>query len=214
MEAVVLSLDQMIDQAVGSLPRGRRGKPGAAPSFVREITEGDLPVILASPAPPPAERPMLKIRAQHHLAAKLVAEGRGNVEIGAITGYTPARIVQLKNDPAFQELIAHYKEQVDAKYLNIHERLAALGVMVTEELLERLENAPEEFSNDELRKLAETTLDRGGYGPTAKRELTVNSRSVTMSIVETIKAETQSLGQARTIDNLLEDHSAGKQSGD
>lgn len=208
----MLSLDQMVDQALGSLPRGRRGNAKAPPSYVRDIQAEDIPQLLASPAPPPAERPMLRIRNQHHLAAKLLAESRRPVEISAITGYSTARIAQLQKDPSFAELVEHYKHQVDTKYLNVHERLASLGVMVTEELLERLESCPDDFTNEELRKLAETTLDRGGYGPTAKREVTLNSRSVTMSLVETVKAETRSVSRVRQIDNLLEDHSANEQS--
>ena len=192
-----LSVDDMIEAALTGLPRGRRGNPSAPPTFLRDIRHEDL-ALLASPGAELAQsRPITRIRAQHHLAARLIAEGRKPVEVAAITGYTPARIQQLRNDPAFQELCSHYKGQVDARYLDVHARLALLGTMATEELQERLEEDPEAFSNEELRKLAETTLDRGGYGP--GRSLSVESRSVSVSLVESIKAESASRGQVRQL---------------
>jgi hypothetical protein len=201
-----LSVDDMIEAALTGLPRGRRGAPSTPPTFLRDIRHEDL-ALLASPGAELAQaRPITKIRAQHHLAARLISEGRKPVEVAAITGYTPARIQQLRNDPAFQELCAHYKGQVDARYLDVHARLALLGTMATEELQERLEEDAESFSNEELRKLAETTLDRGGYGP--NRSISVESRSVSVHLVEAIKAEAASRGQVRQ----LGDDSAGPQS--
>ena len=198
----MFDLDHMIDQAVGSLPRGRRGQAKASPSVVREIAPEDLPKILASPAAPPAERPVLRIRHQHHMVAKLLAEGRSLVEVGQITGYTPARIGQLKNDPSFQELLEHYKSQATEKWLNVHERVAALGISITEELQERLENCPEDFSNEELRKLAESLLDRSGFGPSSKKEVSVRSHSVTLTLVEQIKSEAATRRQVKMLEHV------------
>lgn len=198
-----MDLDTMIDMAVSALPRGRRGNPKLAPTYVGDILPEDMPQILANPAPPPAERPLQRIRHSHHLAARLLAEGRNAVEVAAIIGYTPARVNQLRKDPAFMELEAFYKTQVDSKYLNVHERLAMLGVAVTEEIQQRLEEEPDAFTNEELRRLAETTLDRGGYGPKSTRDVNVRSQSLSLHLVEQIKAESQSSGSVR----LLEDKS-------
>lgn len=199
---MTFDLDHMIDQAVSALPRGARGKGAALPpSLVRPIGRDDLPMILASPAAPPAERPMLRIRHQHHLAAKLMAEGRKPAEVSMITGYSTARLNQLSKDPAFAELITHYKDSATEKWLNVHERLAALGVTVTEELAERLETKADDFSNEELRRLAETLLDRSGYGPQSTRNVNLKSQSLTVSLVEQIKAESENRGR---VDNLLE----------
>lgn len=195
-----LDLDSMIDQAVAALPRGRRGGAAAPPSLVRSISRDDLPEILASPAPPPAERPMLRIRHQHHLAAKLMADGKKQAEVALITGYSTARLAQLEKDPSFQELLSHYKDQAVEKWLNVHERLAALGITVTEELMDRLEEAPEDFSNEELRKLAETLLDRGGYGPQSTKNVNVKSQSLSVSLVEQIKRESESRGTVKLLE--------------
>jgi hypothetical protein len=198
MPASSLSLDDMIDQALTALPRGRRAK-SVAPTFLRNIQEEDMAVILSGEQVAYNVRPMLRIRTQHHLAAQLLASGKTATEVGAITGYTPVRINQLQKDPAFQELLAHYKKQTDAVYLSVHERLANLGITVTEEIQQRLEEDPESFSNEDLRKLAETTLDRGGYGPKSTREVNVNTRSVTLSLVETVKAEHAARGRVRQL---------------
>ena len=100
-----LTVDDMIDAALTGLPRGRRGAPSTPPTFLRDIRHEDLAMLAAPGAELAAARPIVKIRAQHHLAARLIAEGRKPVEVAAITGYTPARITQLRADPAFGELV-------------------------------------------------------------------------------------------------------------
>jgi len=140
--AVDLDIETLIDQAVAALPRGRRGNVSTPPTLLRPIAEDDLPMILASPAPPPAEQPIKRLRHTHHLAARCMAEGRSLVETSHITGYTPARLGQLKNDPTFQELMQHYKDLTDGQWLNVHERLAALGIAITEEIQQRLTRTP------------------------------------------------------------------------
>lgn len=196
-----MDLDSMIDAAVAGLPRGRRGAPSASPSYVRDIQAEDLPTIMANPAPPQAERPMLRIRHQHHMAAKLIAEGRRPAEVSLITGYTTARLGQLQRDPTFQELVTFYKDAAGEKWLNVHERLAALGITVTEELQARLEDEPEEFSNEELRKLAETLLDRSGYGPQSTKNVNLKTQSLSVTLVEQIKRESRPQGTVQLLEH-------------
>lgn len=186
-----LDLDTLIDEAVAALPRGRRGGVATPPTILREIKEDDLPGILARPAPPPGDSPIKRLRNTHHLAARCLAEGRALVETAEITGYTPARLGQLKNDPTFQELLAYYKGQTEAKWLNVHERLASLAVDVQEELQARLDESPETFTNEELRRLGETLLDRSGFGPSKTQNLNVKSQSAVLHLIEQIKGETQ-----------------------
>lgn len=192
------SLDALVDAAVAALPRGRRG--ASAPSFLREILPEDLSQILfGQKSQNPAVRPLAKVRNTHHQAARLLAEGRSVVETAEITGYTPQRISDLKNDPTFQNLVAHYRDQVQAKWLNVHERLQSLGIAVTEELQERLEEAPEKFTNEELRRWAETLLDRSGNGPSATRNVNVRSQNATLHLVELIKRETEETVQVKLL---------------
>jgi len=77
-----------------------------------------------------------------------------------ITGYSPSRISILQADPAFAELVAYYATQAEQVYLDVHQRLAALGIASMDELQERLESDPESFKNRELMSLVELTMDR------------------------------------------------------
>lgn len=66
----------------------------------------------------------------------------------------------LQNDPAFKELVAYYKAQASQAYLNVHERVAALGLAALDEIQERLEEKPEDFSIPMLHKMAVDLMDR------------------------------------------------------
>lgn len=181
------ALDALVSQAL-ALPRRGRPRSAPAPTILREIGPEDE-VELRGEREAAQQRPLEKVRHTHHLAARELALGRRVVDVAAVTGYTPQRISDLKNDPTFQELVSHYQTQHDERRLNVQERLESLGVALTEEVLERLDAAPESFSNEELRRWAETALDRAGHGPQATRTLNVNSRSVSLSLIERIKAE-------------------------
>lgn len=191
-----MDLDTLIDQAVAGLPRTRKGKV-VPPSFLRDIGEEDLPALRGASRELPYRRPLEKVRATHHLAARCIAEGKSNVETGFITGYTPVRISQLLKDPTFQELVAHYRKEVEGKWLNVQERLAALSMAVTEEMQERLEEVPESFSNEELRRWAETLLDRSGQGKSTT--VNVNTRELRVSLIEQIKREATESSQVKLL---------------
>lgn len=139
--------------------RGKRATPIVL-EYVRDLNEGDLEMILNPPPKGIETSPLMKLRNTHHQLARLMAEGRPQAECSLITGYCPSRISILKNDPAFKELVAYYQTQAEAVYLNVHERLAALGMSTIEELQERLESDPERFTNKELMDLGELLLDR------------------------------------------------------
>jgi hypothetical protein len=126
----------------------------------RELNAGDLDALL-HPPPVGAVTPSLgQIRHAHHTLAMLLAEGRKGVEISGITGYSPSRISILQGDPAFQELVAYYREQKEAVYLDVHQRLATLGMTAIEELQQRFEDRPEGFTNREVKEILESALDR------------------------------------------------------
>lgn len=131
--------------------------------FDRELTAEDLLVL---EAPQGTTTPAIKrLRTQHHHLARLLAEGRKEIECSAITGYSQSRISILKNDPAFKDLIEHYRVEAAAAYVNVHERLAALGITCLEELQARIDENPEGFSNKELRELAAMLMDRSVAPP-------------------------------------------------
>lgn len=143
-------------------PPPARGKAPKAVAFgsQRELTVQDIAALHAPEAVVTRQAPLQVLRYRHHRLARLVAEGHKYVDIGEMVGYTPGRISVLLEDPAFQELVKHYEGEVKQEYLDVHERLAALGITAMEELQERLEDSPKALSNKELQGIMETALDR------------------------------------------------------
>ncbi len=154
----MISLDDLQSLAIGSA-RGKKAMP-LSMEFERELGPSDVPLILEPPPQGAFTPPLARIRNSHHMLARLLAEGKSGQEASLVTGYAPSRISILQNDPAFSELVVYYKGQVEAKYLDVHERLAMLGLSTLDELQARLEEDPDSFKNRELMELAEFALDR------------------------------------------------------
>jgi hypothetical protein len=108
------------------------------------------------------------------MLARLIAQGKSAVEVGAITGYTPARVRTLQTDPAFQELLSHYELQEVSANADITAQIRHLALSAASTLQERLEVEPEGFSNKELREIATAGFDRIGHGPSSKLDLNLN----------------------------------------
>jgi hypothetical protein len=100
------------------------------------------------------------LRYNHHLLAKAVASGKSLLECSNLSGLSQTRISDLKNDPAFQELVSFYAEELHEVYTDVHSRMAAFGTSVLEELQDRFETEPEKFTKRELMELFTTMADR------------------------------------------------------
>lgn len=148
--------------------------------ILRDLTAVDLDALGRGAAGPVKQ--ISKIRDSHHLVARLLAESHTPMEASAITGYTTARILQLRNDPTFQELIEFYRQNLNLAARNMAERMESLGIDMIMEIQERLEDKPETFSNAELMKGVALTADRTGYGP---RTTQVN---VNVNLAERVEA--------------------------
>jgi hypothetical protein len=166
-DGMPLTLDDILGVAGGRLGRGKKSQ--TKEGFSRELTEDDLREALApagskSPAP-------LELKTSHHQLARLLAQGKKQVEISAITGYSQSRISILKSSPAFQELLAHYEELEKEGYkiarADMKERLATVGFNSIEVLQSRLDDDPDSFSNKDLLSIIEASADRTGHGKTA-----------------------------------------------
>lgn len=157
---MALSLDDLTNIAIGQARRPTTVGAGVFLEFSRNLDESDLDLVLNPPPKGITTSPLSRLRNSHHMLARLLAEGRGNSEAALVTGYSPSRISILRGDPAFASLVEYYSTQVEAKYLDVHERLAMLGLSSVDELQERLENDPDSYSNKDLMALAEFALDR------------------------------------------------------
>lgn len=132
-------------------------------SVTRELGVGDLALLR-----PQGQTQVLKLRESHHQIARLLARGLKQVEVSAITGYSANRISILKSNPAFAELVAHYREVEDSHHADLAGQVFALGADVLAELRDRLNDAPETFGNTTLIDFLTRLLDRSGIGPTSK----------------------------------------------
>ncbi len=97
-------------------PTLHRGKLAKTPRVlgVRPLTREDM-LALQDPRPP-QNRPKA-MRETHHRLARMVAAGFRTEEILRLTGFSYTRLHQLRHDPAFQELVAAYKDKVDEAYV-------------------------------------------------------------------------------------------------
>ena len=144
--------------------KGRRPAP-IQYNVTRHLTEGDL-ADMWNPYQDGTGPRLKTLRYNHHLLAKAVASGKSLLECSNLTGHSATRICVLKNDPAFQELVSFYAEELNEVYVDVHQRMASLGTSVLEELQERFEADPEKFTKRELMDLFTTMADRSI--PTAK----------------------------------------------
>lgn len=149
------------------------GRPQKLTAIVgRELTPEDLG-LLNEPRPTAKPPEIKKLRARHHELARLLAQGTAEGEAAKATGYTLARVSVMKGDPAFQELMAFYGAVVDEAYRDLHDQLAGVATDAVDELQERLDTAPEEFTIGDLIKVATMGADRTGFGPKTTQEVDV-----------------------------------------
>lgn len=151
----------------------------------RELTPDDL--LRLADAPKSGVPVLKRARAIHHRQALLLAEGRPVAEVAMIVGCTAARLVQLQNDPTFQELMHYYTDQLTKALFDDAERLKHkildLGEMAVDELHARMEDEGQRAAmpTGEVRKLAEFAMDRtvappksAAGGPTMPEKITIN----------------------------------------
>lgn len=153
-----------------SLPsaRGRREAPLTV-EVVRALTLDDVPTLKAPPPVGSAPPTLLQLRHSHHALARVLAAGHSQEECALITGYDPAYISNIKNDPAFAELLGYYAGMKEQVFVDVLERMKVLGLSSLDELQRRLEVEPEGWTKRELMELSELMLVKSGKvgpGPT------------------------------------------------
>ena len=151
----------------------------------RELTSADL--ALLSDAPKVSVPVLQKLRAIHHRQAQLLASGKSVGEVAAIVGCTPQRLVQLRIDPTFCELVAYYQDQIMSAMLSDTSRLADkivdLGEMAVDELRERMEDEGKRkaLPIGEVRKVAEFAMDRTVAPPKVAAPPTAAPAAITIN---------------------------------
>ena len=134
---------------------------------VRGLTRADLEILRQ----PVAKTSVKVLKDSHHRIARLVAIGKNNLEIAAEVGMSIGRVSQLKQDPAFMNLVADYRAEVKEIWKDHVDHMAELAVtnMVKAErqISDQLDAADDpEAPPIPLRDLARITsdrMDRFGY---------------------------------------------------
>lgn len=139
---------------------------------LRPLTDADMALLAQEKGS--TTPPLKRIRDRHHSAARLLASGVAEGQVAIITGYDISRISILKNDPAFAELVAFYRANVETAYASMHEQLAGMSMDALIMLRDRMEEEPEKVSMGQLMELIKLGADRTGHGPVSKNDSTVN----------------------------------------
>lgn len=138
-------------------------------SNLRSLARADLSVLLEKRP----QKNLQSIRDTHHRVARAVAAGLPNHEVAQACGYSQNRIAMLKKDPAFQELVAHYRAIVTAEFVRSVDNYMEVAtanmlkaeVMISDKIDEALEKN-ETLPMRDLIAIAGDRADRFGYGKT------------------------------------------------
>lgn len=149
-----------------TLHRGRIGK-SVEILGIRELTRDDL-TCLREPRQVSAAQ---KLRDPHHRLARLIASGIRLGEAADRAGYSYSRAAVLHADPTFQDLVANYRKQVDAAFVQSQDEyydLATSNMRKAERMIaEKLEAADAEgetLPTRDLIAISRDAADRFGYG--------------------------------------------------
>ena len=151
-------------------PTLHRGKLARTPKVlsVRPLTREDMRALQAPR--PPQNRPRA-MREAHHRLARMVAAGFRIEEILRLTGYSYNRLLQLRKDPAFEELVTQYRGKVDEAWVRsqdeVQETAAELirrSLRQVEEHYDQADESGELIPLKTLITVGADLMDRFGYG--------------------------------------------------
>lgn len=172
---------------------GRKPKEPAILA-IRELTREELKSIPRAKAP----NAVVRLRESHHRVARLIAMGLRPFQVAEETGYALATISQMKQSPAFQELVAQYTKEENAAFGTnrdeyysyvIQNRIAA-----ARRLYDKLHDEEEEFTVAQLVSIHADSADRTGY---PKRSVAININADFAARLDKAVKRTQ---QAKVID--------------
>jgi hypothetical protein len=174
--------------------------------LVRELTPDDI--LRVGTGSLLSHKPLQSIRAIHHRMAQLLAQGYKAMEVAKLCSSSTSRISKLQADPAFQELLSYYNDQMTTAQIEdgerIHEKLKSAAETALDELNHRLED--EELRTampvGELRKIVEMGGDRTVSPPKASVQITTNPTQITLNIGAPRFAESNKKPQEKTIEHV------------
>ena len=155
---------------LGLRTSGRAKKPMLA-EMERELGLDDVESLLAEKG---VQAPLIKeFRERHHALARLIAEGRKPGEAAILQRYSQSRMSVLLADPAFQELVSHYRTIVNEEFVDFQAKLSELALDAAMILQSRMEESPDDMSDALVLQIVQVGADRTGHGPSSKTEVNV-----------------------------------------
>src|SRR6201999_2503485 len=145
--------------------------------------------------------------------ARAVAAGLPLTTISALCGISCNRISVLNQDPAFQELVAHYRALVTADHFEaldtVNEYLGSVrtkALAMLEDKIDSVADAGEFMPTRDLVSIAELGLDRPGYGKMNK------NLNVNVDFAAQLESARRRSSRARTIDGSVSSPALAPQS--
>jgi hypothetical protein len=146
------------------LSRGRLAKPLEIKA-IRDLVPDDLLRLRDKRSVLATQR----LRDPHHALARLIAAGVRPKDAAAQTGFTISRVYVLHSDPAFKDLVAKYRDDVDQAYVSAEEERYRAATSVNlkalrtiEEHFDIAEETGELVSLDRALRVFSDTSDRTG----------------------------------------------------
>lgn len=170
-----------------------RGKIATHPEIIaiRPMTREDIGLILEKRVGEdgrPITNVVQRFRDPHHRVARLFAAGLRLPEVAERSGFSYSRVSILFGDPAFQDLVAKYREKVDAAFVqgqdDFYEQATSnmrKAEAMLAEKLEAAEEAGELLPTRDLIAISGDRMDRFGYG---KRQTNLNVNADFASLLE------------------------------
>jgi hypothetical protein len=194
--------------------QGLIGRRASHPEIL-EVRELTLEEVKATPRAP-IER-LKKLRDSHHAAARLFAMGMRLNEVATEVGYSYNGLSMLYQSPAFQELIASYREMVSEEWKGSVDEYYQMLTSVRRKSLrlisDKLDEAePGDIPLNQLTAIHSDAADRSGY-PKRKEHVNMNldfadrldaavRRSREVKEIEATAVETRSLTPRRDQETL------------
>lgn len=160
---------------------GRKTTPVMA-EVIRPLAEADLALLATERGIQPSA--IKRLTDNHHALARYLARGTPDIEAALYTGYTPSRISVLKDSPLFAELVAHYRSIETEVHADAQELQNTAHLMLTKEVIRRMEEEPEKVGNSTLGDWYAKFADRTGHGPQSK----TTNVNVNLSYAERVRA--------------------------
>jgi len=176
---------------------------------IREVTRADL-THLQAPRP---QGHIQSLKDSHHRVARAVASGMSNREVAETCGMSYNRVSQLKDDPSFIELVAHYRTMLTEEWREtadpVTDYMRSNALKAEQLISDRLDKAMEEDETIPLSQLVQVTSDRYdrlGYSKVTK------SVNVNVDFAANLEAARRRSAPAQREVKTIEASSTGPQS--